>query len=545
MILLFAFACLSIVAAASPQVVIDSTTLTGQSISPIGQEFFGGIPFASSPVGKLRFQPPVLTTTLSVSSFDASKFGPACVQPGLAASAISEDCLTINILRPADTLPNASLPVMAWIYGGGFTSGASSQFNGSAIVAQSVSRGTPVIYVNFNYRLGPLGFPRGDEAAARGALNLGLKDQRAALQWVQRNINAFGGDKSKVTVFGESAGAVSLAVLFLDPDFGKLARAGIFESGSAATTLTFTADNGKADWENFVKGVPPCASDSTSDNTFACLQAANSTELLKGIEFSTTSSQLEFPWSPTLDGQGGVFPDLPSNLYKQGTFAHLPFIAGTNLDEGTLFSPTTINSENTIHEWLIANFTPSLVSASTLSSAADTILKMYPDDPSVGSPYNTGNQTFGLSSQFKRIAAILDDISFQAPRRLWIQAASNAGVKTFGYLFTDPQTAPPPFLGVVHGSEIAYVYGSVGDTPASSSTLSGNMIDYWVSFAVSLDPNDGLGNARPTWSQYTPKNQVLMQLNGANTALIADNYREKQISFINSDPVVFHHKRQL
>jgi acetylcholinesterase len=103
----------------------------------------------------------------------------------------------------------------------------SSTYNGSAIVAEAAIRGTPVIYVNFNYRVGPLGFPQGSEAAERGALNLGLKDQLVALEWVQANIGAFGGDKTKVTVFGESAGAESIAIHMLQPSFVKLARAAV------------------------------------------------------------------------------------------------------------------------------------------------------------------------------------------------------------------------------------------------------------------------------------------------------------------------------
>jgi acetylcholinesterase len=202
---------------AAPQIKLGKTTLTGLDITGLGLEFFGGIvclllcftnvaqvyvgiPFAEPPLGKLRLKPTVLKTRLDVETFDASSFGKGCLQPATDITEFSEDCLTINVYRPKGVLANANLPVLFWTYGGGFQDGASLIYNGSAIVAQSVARGTPLIYVNYNYRLGPLGFPQGQEADDRKALNLALRDQIAALQWVQANIGIFGGDKKKVSV---------------------------------------------------------------------------------------------------------------------------------------------------------------------------------------------------------------------------------------------------------------------------------------------------------------------------------------------------------
>ncbi|KAJ7908960.1 extracellular triacylglycerol lipase precursor [Mycena leptocephala] len=523
----------------APTIKLGETTVVGRDISTLQQEFFGGIPFAEPPLGSLRLRPPVLKRSVGRGTFNATSFGPACLQTNPPLSPMSEDCLTINVLRPAGISANAKLPVVIMgRYGGGFVQGVSSAFNGSTIVAQSVSRGTPVIYVNFNYRLGPLGFPQGQEADNRGALNLAPKDQLAALEWVQLHIETFGGDKDKVTIFGQSGGSIMSSILFLNPDLRRLARAGIFESGSQATSALFTPEAREANWQNFVHGVPSCASTATSGSTFGCLRNASSTEIFEGL--SVPSPDL-FPWDLVIDGPGGIIPDLPSVLLKGGQFARLPFIAGTNLDEGTLLTPQTINSTADITELLVNLSSPS-VSLRRLKQSALKLLQLYPDIPAlVGSPFNTGNETFGLSSQFKRGAAIGGDLHFLSQRRLWIETAANAGVKTFAYLFTQPQPSLPPVLGVTHGSEIPYVYGTPNDTSPSSILISRIMIDYWVSFATSLNPNDGLGVPRLEWTQFTPKNKAVIQLNGANTTMITDDFHAEQVDFINSDPVIWRH----
>ncbi|GLB39569.1 putative type-B carboxylesterase lipase family protein [Lyophyllum shimeji] len=530
---------------AAPEVKLGGTTLVGRDVTGLKQDFFGGIPFAEPPVGQLRLKPPVLKTRLSSSTFDASNFGPACFQSGVPVTAMSEDCLTINVFRPSGIITNASLPVLFWTYGGGFIGGASSIYNGSAIVAQSVARGTPLIYVNFNYRLGPLGFPQGQEADDLKALNLALRDQLAALEWVHENIGLFGGDKTKVTAFGESAGAIMTSILFFNSPLPKLVRGVILESGSPASALTFPATRREVDWQNFVSGVPHCASTATSGHTFDCLRTANSSDILQGLLNSLAQSPEEFPFDPTLDGPGGLYPDLASRLFARGQFARIPSIAGTNLDEGTLFTSRAISTEGQVRDAIIANFSPPIVSTQTLASTADRLLQLYPDDPALGSPFGTGNETFGLSSVFKQTAALQGDLSFQSQRRSWSQVHSRAGVKTFGYLFTEPQPdLASSGLGVAHGSEVTFVYGRPNTITPTSTRLSSLMIEYWVSFATSLDPNDGRGLERPHWDQYTPDKEALMQLNGANLTLIPDDYRKEQIDFINSIPEVFHHRRR-
>lgn len=176
----------------------------------------------------------------------------------------------------------------------------------------------------------------------------------------------------------------------------------------------------------------------------------------------------------------------------------------------------------------------------------DELLALYPDNPAAGSPYNTGNETFGLAPLYKKCAALSGDLAFESQRRNWIQSATNVGVKAFGYRFTQSLTAViSPYLGVAHNTEVPFVYGSVItlNQPPSANALSVAMIDYWLSFATSLDPNDGLGSPRPVWPQYTPDQQMLLQLNGDNITAIPDDYHKEQIDFIINQGVIFRHRR--
>ncbi|KAJ7480304.1 extracellular triacylglycerol lipase precursor [Mycena galericulata] len=541
MLLLFSLLTSVALVNGAPTVLLGNTTLIGLDLASFKEDFFGGIPFAEPPLGNLRLRRPVLKPFLEQGTFNATSFGASCLQEGLPLDIISEDCLTINVLRPTGTPANAKLPVMFWTYGGGFDTGLAAFTNASELVAQSVARGTPVIYVNFNYRVGPLGFPQGQEAANNSVLNLGIRDQITALEWVQLNIGAFGGDKDKVTVFGESAGSIMTSLLFLSPPIiNRLARAAILESGSQATTSLFTADRGEATWEDFVGGVPSCASIATSGDTFGCLRNASTAEIFQGLAAALSETTAGFPWAPIIDGPGGLIPDLPSVLFERGQFARLPFIAGTNLDEGTIFTNQAVNSTDEISEAFFALVSPS-VSPTTLESAIVKLLELYPDIPALGSPFNTGNDTFGLSSQYKRAAAIAGDLDFHSQRRIWIETAAKAGVKTYGYLFTQPQLQSSPALGVYHSSELSYVFGPPSDNSSSAVLISQTMMDYWVSFAANLTPNDGHGIPCPEWTQFTPENQAVIQLNGANITMIPDTFRAEQITFINSNPVIWRH----
>ncbi|KAG7445277.1 esterase 1 [Guyanagaster necrorhizus] len=541
MLIVISLLCCALLAASAPEVQLGKTKLVGRDLTGLQQEFFGGIPFAEPPVGTLRLERPVLKTNIDADEFDAQNFGLACLQEGLETDEISEDCSTINIFRPTGVSSEDLLPVMFWTYGGGFSAGASSSYNGSNIVAQSVTRGTPIIYVNYNYRLGPLGFPQGQEAGDRGQVNLGVRDVLTALEWVQGNIGLFGGDKTKVTIFGESAGSMLTNMMLLNASISNFARAAISESGSASSPVYYNASTRESVWQNFVAGTPGCESVADTQNTFPCLQAANTSAIYQGM-VEAYALAIESPtFYPVLDGPSGLFPDLPSRMWAKGEFATIPFISGTNLDEGTVgLSTNTSFTDEVIKDYIQKTYSafPPYISDDIL----DRLIELYPDNPSLGSPYGTGNDTFGLPVGYKRVASMTGDLTFDAQRRTWTQTAAQAGVKAYGYQFTQNASSVAAYLGVPHASELDFIYGLLNSStePASSILLGEMMVDYWVSFATSLDPNDGLGTSRPNWPQYTPENEVLLQLHGDNTTVILDDYREEAISFYRDNADAFH-----
>ncbi|OBZ71373.1 Lipase 1 [Grifola frondosa] len=563
--------------AATPHIQLGKTTLVGkENIIPGrgSQEFFGGIPYAEPPVGTLRFAPPVLKYNLDVPIFNVTSYGNICPQSSPfdgPPSIMHEDCLTLNIFRPSGVHIGSGVPVMIWIYSLSWSTmnpgGVLAKYDPTPLVLQSMDRGTPVIFVSLNYRLGPFGFPLGYEASARGALNLGLKDQLTAFEWVQRNIAWFGGDPQKVTIFGEGSGATAISMFYLNKEVERYARAAIVESGSAGSIAIFDGAGPENEfaWQAFVNATPECAH-ASPNNTFDCLREANVTTLVNSFTAAEVAAD-PLLFSPAIDGPGGLIPELPSKTIRAGHFSHIPFIAGTNLDEGvhSIHSWTDILTDEQVREFIapiLLNANISLPQPDAVTETLDELLKLYPNIPALGSPFNTGNATFGKNPECKRVAAICGDWLFQALRRQWTHATSRAGVKTFGYLFSDPQAPDEdPYSWVNPGgtacaflvprlptdeigdeAEVSYVFGvpAFNRTPVPANILSLAMMDYWISFAVSLDPNDGRGSQRPHWPQYTPENEILLQLQGGNTTVIPDDYRSEQLRFITDVIGQFH-----
>jgi hypothetical protein len=258
-------------------------------------------------------------------------------------------------------------------------------------------------------------------------------------------------------------------------------------------------------------------------------------------------------------------------------FHHLDhFFTGTHFVQQV---PGLDYSSQLIKSMITKLYSPPLAGVTTteLSDSIDELLALYPDDPALGSPYNTGNETFGLDGSWKRATSIstlfclshnniglilrgAGGLLFQSTRRMWLQAAASHGSKVYGYLLTQPQLGDPSLGGVPapelhphdlnnnltcsvdHTATKKFFYGDVlTDGVASDAALSFVMMDYWISFADCLDPNDGKGGARPRWGQYTISNNAIMQLNGNETVMIKDDFRSQGINAINAKPLVFYH----
>jgi len=203
-------------------------------------------------------------------------------------------------------------------------------------------------------------------------------------------------------------------------------------------------------------------------------------------------------------------------------------MAGTVLDEGTVLLPKDLQAKD-IAIWLNANYTPSPLGPGALKAGLDKVMSLFPDDPSAGSPFNTGNETFGAGTGYKRGSAIIGDMLFQAPRRFWSQTTR---APSYAYVFTEPQPRADPALGVFHSSELLHFFGDLAKNgPPKTAWLSRVMLDYWISFAVSLTPNDGKGTNRPHWEEYKETKRVL-ELNSNTMGLIPDRYRAISIDLI-------------
>ncbi|KAF9265176.1 carotenoid ester lipase precursor [Marasmius fiardii PR-910] len=489
---------------AGPTVTLNSATVTGTSSGKVSK--FLGIPFAEPPTGDRRFRLPEPIAPYTT-SFSALSIGPACPQQavklpiltGLPADAVNfvvnsifgivfpddEDCLTINIIKPADATESSKLPVVAWIFGGGFELGSPQMYDGTSIVERSIELGQPVIYVSMNYRVTGFGFLASKEVKAAGVGNLGLQDQREALRWIQKYIGAFGGDPTKVTIWGESAGAISVALQMLADggDTKGLYRASFMQSGSPIPVGDIT--NGQKYYDAIVQQTG-C---SGSSDTLACLRTVPYAKLKAAIDNSPgifAYQSLNLAWLPRADGT--FLSDNPQKLVQQGKVAKVPIVSGDCDDEGTLFSLSTLNvtTESQIRTYIKTQFLSTIT-----DTELDTLLQAYPQDIMQGSPFDTGIFN-AISPQFKRFASFQGDAVFQAPRRFFLQ---NLSGKQKIWSFLSKRGKVLPILGSAHGTDILNVYGG------------GELADYLIRFATNLDPN---GSGSPSWPEYTTGSPSLM-----------------------------------
>ena len=488
-----------------------------------GVQVFRGIPFAASTAGEGRFRAPEAIEPWP-GTRDASRFGQAALQgPGSSGplarwspvprAGAGEDCLNLNVWTPA--VDKGRRPVLVWIHGGGFSHGSGSfhLYAGDRLA----KRGDTVV-VTFNYRLGVFGGLdlRSLGAGSRVQTNLGLRDQIAALGWVRANIEAFGGDPENVTVFGQSAGAMSAATLMACPDAKGLFHRGILQSGAGDNVL----DKGQARRVAEVLvgqlGLDPARSDLTQ-----ALRALDSGTLLDahlkmrarhGLPLGTLA------WQPVLDND--LVPDLPRSRFELGQAMEVPLLIGTNLDEWKMFTATDKRrrtlDRKTLKKYLVQTFggrdEHSDDGVRLARIRADEALSLYEFSPDGG-----------RRSPAEMWASIQTDRVFHYPAVRLAAAHTSRGAPTWFYRFDWKPPLAPNRVGACHALELAFVFGTL-KTPwlrplfgmsSEAVALSDRMQAAWLSFARTGEPNSE-GDA--DWSRYESGNGKATLLGGSHPA---------------------------
>jgi carboxylesterase type B len=399
------------------------------------------------------------------------------------------------------------------------------------IFHRSVSQGKPVIFVSINYRVGGFGFLPGAEILADGSANLGLLDQRLGLQWVADNIAAFGGDPTKVTIWGESAGAISVfdQMALYDGNNtykGKpLFRAGIMNSGSIVPADPVDCPKGQVIYNTVVKA----AGCSGTADTLACLRTVpyqtllNATNSVPGI---LSYSSVALSYLPRPDGV--VLTKSPEVLAAAGKYAKVPFIVGDQEDEGTIFALFQSNI-TTIAQ--LSTYLSTTFFHGASKSQIDALIATYPDTIFDGSPFRTAifNNWY---PQYKRIAAILGDLVFTLTRRSFLDMANtmNPTVPSWSYLSSFDYGTP--LLGTFHASDLIQVFFGILPNYASASFRS-----YYLSFVNTMDPNEG--NSYPDWPRWST-DKKLLNTYATGALFIDDDFRSDTYEWINDNIAALH-----
>ncbi|KAH8696581.1 putative extracellular lipase [Talaromyces proteolyticus] len=536
----------------APTVSLKNGSYYGVYNSNYNQDYFLGIPYTQPPLGELRLQVPQSLNETWTGTRNATQYSPECIGYGsdtwVLGNDISEDCLTINVVRPSNVAADAKLPILFWIHGGGFSDGGSRdpRYNQSFLVQRSVEIGKPIIGVSVNYRLSGWGFLWGEEVATAGVTNLGFRDQRLALHWVQENIAAFGGDPSKVTIHGESAGAMSVGthlVAYGGRNDG-LFRAGIAQSGGPITPSYYI--NASA-WEPNYQNIVARAGCSSVSDTLACLRTVP-TEQLNTI---FNSSDVTSTGIVVIDGD--ILTESGTKLTKNGNFVQVPFLIGTNFDEGTTFGIAGINTTEEFKESLLSS-APSLT-----EEVVDKVAELYPDVPSLGIPSTLkGRPPAGspYGAQWKRSAAYGGDLTMHTGRRITTEAWAQYGVPAYSYHFDVLVHGVSEYIGSTHFQEVAFVFSNTAgqgyenavavdpfaNEPATFDELASIMSTAWISFVNDLDPNSnafshkkGINKEGLRWPVYGGKNpsNIVFNVNMTGLAYVEpDTFRADAIAYM-------------
>jgi len=464
-----------------PIVVAPAGTIEGRTIGAM--DAYRGIPYAAPPVGPLRWEPPQAPTPWS-GTLDATRFAHHCPQTasysGFAST--TEDCLYLNVFVPKNTRPNANLPVMVWFHGGGFSVGESNDYDPDKWVAHGR------VVVTLNYRLGYLGFlaTTGLGKEPHDQVNYGIMDQRAALQWVQTNISAFGGNPANTTIMGQSAGGASVVTHLVSPGSKGLFQSALIESGSYVFLTVQTLETARANGNAFAKD-EGCAPADT-----ACLRALTVKQILAA---PSPGGVTAIAGGLTVDGT--ILPQAPLDALLAQAYTHVPVLQGTNHDEFRLFTAELFDLSGgplTAAEYPF--FVQATLAEVGLGDAAKKVLKKYPLS-NYASP-DLAVSALATDAAFATTAMVSDDLFA-------------LGTPVYAYEFAD-EHCPDDFLppvsfpyGAAHEFELPFLGDSFNRTllplKPAEQRLSTTMIDYWTQFSGAGSPND---TKTPLWIPYVP-----------------------------------------
>ncbi len=506
-------------AAQPPTAVVRVDSGQLQGVVEDGVVSYKGIPFAAPPVGDLRWRPPQpvapWTGVRQAAEFGANcmqgRFGPPQAAGANAAPAPSEDCLFLNVWRPASAAAGTRLPVMVWIHGGGFMGGSGSSPNTSGV--QFAKQG--VVLVSVNYRLGRFGFfafpalsrERPDETKG----NYAYMDQIAVLQWIKRNIAAFGGDPNNVTIFGFSAGGVSVHSLLASPMARGLFHKAIAQSGGSRDSV-LTARPMRED------GVDPnypvsaetiglefarsMGIEGTDQAALAKLRALSSEEVLRGAPAQPGVRDPSYETTPILDGK--LITETAETAYKTRRQPRVPIIVGSNSAD---------TAGNRVRATTKEQFFARFGQWSAQAKAA------YDPD--------------GTSDLATMVMRANDDFGQAEPARFAASAFAANGSPAYRYRFSYVPTAmrEQMRMGTPHGGEIGFVFGTLTARPGSTLSPEDQAVSrmaqsYWVNFARTGDPN---GAGLPAWPRHDPGKDLIFDFHPDGTAGAIPDVRKARL----------------
>lgn len=452
---------------------------------------FRGIPYAKAPIGPLRFRAPEASESWS-GTRPALKLRPSAPQNspstpmlgqllGINALGQSEDCLVLNVWTPA--ADHKRRPVLVWIHGGAFVIGSGS--TGLYAGGRMAKRGD-VVVVTINYRLGALGFLNLHTIHDRHEANFGIRDQIAALEWVRDNIEQFGGDPENVTIFGESAGGMSVGTLLSTVAAGKLFHRAIAQSGAASNVSS--ADQAASVAELFLRelGEPRLDVEKLRHKPVGEILAAQlKSSARSGIELGI------LPFQPSLDGK--LLAEPPLQRIAGGNAKSVTVMVGTNRDEWRLFMLGDAKGRRLDEDGLRRRIERALAKSED-PDALRVALAQYADPRRGGTPSD-------------RWVEFQSDLIFHRPADALARAHTQSGGHTFSYLFTWSLPLVGRWMGAFHALEIPFVFGTARDGVfkrlfpfhTSIRTLSDAMQDAWVEFARHAAPH---ANDLPLWPAY-------------------------------------------